>query len=255
MNLQSLPLDAQSVGVLHSRLDEDVAIYHPIGLKLKTLVENGLVDAVIVDTEDGFSQLGGWRDFLSSDLGLTERNLAQWVLDGFPEKLERNISSLADWNQTREEITLVAIPSENPQGLLKGLILSPYEGSACYRKFPSPLCKSAIHRDFIYNVSYEAIFHAYHAWGARKIGITHLSSSKFGGNYHSDLTTCQVEAMFHFCSDHSGVESFAFLDDTKGNMPLWLVNQYNSLADIGCHRPIHSKQLDYWGIRFVDLSW
>ncbi len=255
MNPQSLPLDSQYVEVLHSRLGEDVAIYHPVGFKLKTLADSGLVDAVIVDTEDGFSQLGGWRDFLSSDLGLNQRNLAQWVLDGFPENLERNISSLADWNREREEITLVAIPSENPCGSLKGLVLAPYEGSQCYRKFPSPLRKSAIHRDFIYNVAYEAISHAYHKWGARRIGITHLSSSKFSVNYQPDLTTCQVEAMFHFCADHSGMESFAFLDDTAGNMPLRLVDQYNSNTDIGCHRPIQSKRLEFWGISFIDLSW
>jgi len=255
MNLTPLPMDSQSVGVLHSRLGEDVAIYHPLGYRFETLVNNGLVDAVIVDSVDGFSQLGRWRDFLSGDLGLDQRNLAQYWLDGCPEKLERNISSLADWNCMREEVTLVAIPSGNAQGHLKGLILVPDIDSKCYCKFPSPLRKSAIHRDFIYNVTYEAISHAYHEWGARRIGITHLSRSKCNGQYEHALTMCQVEVMFHFCAEHRGMESFAFLDCTEGNIPLRLVDYYNSKADIGCHRPIKTKRLEYWGIDFIDLTW
>lgn len=238
------------VGVLRSSQGEDVVINHPVGYSLQTLATNGLVDAVIVDTEDGFSQLGGMRHFLSADLGLTERNLVKFVLDGFPDKLERNISSLADWNRARSEVTLVAIPSERRDSLLKGVILAPYERSDCYRRFAVPTYDKP-HRDFTYNVTYEAISLAYRLWNARRIGV----ASYHGGKSHRDLTTCQVEAMSHFCNAHRGMESFTFLDATKGNHPLDIVNNFNSMPDIGVHRAIKTKELEFWGISFIDLDW
>lgn len=130
--------------------------------------------------------------------------------------------------------------------------MPPHDGSECYKQYagwdygrPKP------HRDFIYNVTYEAIAHAYKNWGARRIGITHLSRNK----YHRDLTTCQVEAMAHFCSDHKGMESFTFLDDFKGNQPLEIVKQFNKIQDIGIHRSIITKSIKFWGIDVVYLEW
>lgn len=250
-----LILDAESVCVLHTRLGERVIINHPLGYRFETLAESGVLDCVIVDTEDGFSQLGGMRSFLSRDLGLIERNLVKYVLDGFPSNLERNISSLADWNRARKpEVTLVAIPSGRQGSYLRGLILAPYEGSECYKQFSVPTYWR-IHRDFMYNVTYEAIAYAYTHWGARRIGITHFSRGKFGGEYRWDLTTCQVEAMAHFCAEHKGVESFSFIDQTKGNMPLEIVKEFNEKIEIGIHRPIVTTSVQLWGIDFVDLEW
>lgn len=248
-------LEPKSVGVFHSRLDEDIIINHPVGYKPQTLAEKGFVDAVIVDTEDGFSQLGMMRRFLSADLGLAEKDLVKWVLNGFPDNLEKSISSLADWNRARTpEVTLVAIPSHRPGSHLKGLILSPYESSECYKQFAVPMYGRP-HRDFMYNVTYEAISYAYRAWNARRIGITHFSRSKCAGKYHRDLTTCQVEAMMHFCNEHKGIESFTFLDGNEGNHPLGILAEFNNLPDIGIHRKIRTKELEFWGINFVDLDW
>lgn len=252
-----LILESKSVGVLQSRLGENIIINHPVGYRLQTLAGRGLVDCVIMDTEDGFSQLGMERQFLSNDLGLIERNLVKYVLDGFPETLEKNISSLADWNRFRNpEVTLVAIPSERQDGNLRGLLLAPYDGSECYKQYagwdygwPRP------HRDFMYNVTYEAIAHAYKNWGARRIGITHFSRCKFGGKHHRDLTTCQVEAMVHFCSNHKGMESFTFLDPYEGNQPLEIVKEFNELQDIGIHRSIITNSIQLWDIDFVNLKW
>lgn len=255
MKTEHLILDAASVGVLRSHQGQAIVVNHPVGYSLRTLAERGLVDCVIVDTEDGFSQLGGMRHFLSRDLGLAERNLVKYVLDGFPEELERNISSLADWNRGRTpEVTLVAIPSERQGSHLRGLILAPYVGSECYKQFSAPSYWRT-YRDFMYNVTYEAIAYAYSSWGARRIGITHFSRDKFNGQYHLDLTTCQVEAMVHFCADHKGVESFTFLDDAKGNRPLEIVKTFNERKEIGVHRPIITKSVQLWGIDFVDLEW
>lgn len=265
-----LVLEAKSVGVLQTCLGESIIINHPVGYLLQTLVQRGLVDCVIVDTEDGFSQLGMMRHFLSKELGLKERNLVKWVLDGFSEDMEKNISSLADWNRSRTpEVTLVAIPSERPSSRLKGLILSPYEGSECYKKYSAPEYFMT-HRDFMYNVTYEAISYAYKIWGARRIGITHFSRSKYGlsscskhgvwrpinqEKYRRDLTTCQIEAMTHFCNVHKGMECFTFLDDSKGNHPLEIVKEFNEIQDIGVHRTINTKTIKFLGIDFVDLDW
>ncbi len=248
-------LPPEHIGVLRSRLGEDIVINHSIGYRIETLVDRDLVDVVIADTEDGFSQLGQMRQFLAADLGLDEMNVAKWALDGFPEKLERNISSLADWNRSRSpEVTLVAIPSENRDGHLKGLLLSPYDGSECYKHFSGPdYCLT--HRDFMYNVTYEAISIAYRAWGAKRIGLTHLSRSKYQGMYRRDVTTCQVEAIAHFCGEHQGIESFTFIDDIEGNSPLAIVQDFNTPRDIGVHRPIQVKELVFWGLTFVDLNW
>lgn len=246
-------LESGNVGVLRSRL-EDVIVNHAIGYRLETLAGAGLIDAVIVDTEDGFSQLGSMRTFLSTDLGLHERNVARWALNGFPEKLERSIASLSDWNRARDpEVTLVAIPSERRGSLLRGAILAPYDGSACYTHFATPEYDRP-HHDFMYNVTYEAIAYAYRVWNARRIGITHLSRAKYAGKYHRDVTTCQIEAMVHFCGEHRGMESFTFLDDSVGNVPLELVKEFNERTDIGAHRPSRISELEFWGLTFVDLD-
>ncbi|MCX7140804.1 MAG: hypothetical protein NT123_06845, partial [Proteobacteria bacterium] len=108
---------------------------------------------------------------------------------------------------------------------------------------------------FMYNVTYEAIAHAYTKWGARRIGITHFSRSKYGGKYRNDVTTCQVEAIGHFCTEHSGVECLTFVDDSEGNCPLEIVKGFNSLPDPGFHRTISTKVIELWGIDFIDLDW
>lgn len=260
MESPPLVLEARRVGVLRSRLDESIVIYHPVGYRPQTLAEMGLIDCIIVETEDGFSQLGMMRYFLSQDLGLNERNLAQHALDGFPDTLERDISSLADWNRfNNPEVTLIAIPSERQHSHLKGVILAPYDGSECYRQYGWDYGTPRPHRDFIYNVTYEAIAHAYNKWGCKRIGITQFSRRKnrhdMTGMYHRDLTTCQVEAMAHFCNDHRGMESFTFLDDCEGNQPLAIAREFSELSNIGTHRQIVTKQIQFWGIDFVRLEW
>lgn len=251
MEADYLIQDPKNVGVLHSQSGESIVINHAVGYRIQTLVDKGVVDAVIMETEDGFSKLGMMRRYLSAELGLNERNLGRWVLDGFPDKLEKNISSLADWNRARApEITLVGIPSQRSGSFLKGLILSPYTGSECYKNYAWE--DGRPHRDFMYNVTYEAISLAYRAWNARRIGISHFTRLN---KFHRDITTCQVEAMGHFCCDHKGMESFTFLDDIHGNRPLDIVAEFNEMPDIGVHRTIRTKEIDLWGINFIDLDW
>lgn len=245
-------LEAKRVRVLHSKLGDQVIINHPIGYRLEMLAKAGFIDAVIVDTEDGFSQLGMMRRFLANDLGLEERDLAKWALDGFPENLERNIASLADWNRGRfPQVTLVAIPSQRPESLLKGMILSPYDDSKCFESYKYPRRKI---REFIYNCTYEAIDYAYSKWNAKHIGITHFARSKYKDVYQKNITTFQIEAMVHFCNEHKGIESFTFLDDSEGNHPLEIVESFNLMNDVGIHHPIQTEITELWGIDFVDLD-
>ena len=149
---------------------------------------------------------------------------------------------------------MVAIPSEREGSHIKGLILSPYDGSICYKRFSTPHYWRT-YRDFMYNVTYEAISHAYMKWGAKRIGITHFSRSKYKGEYRYDVTRCQIEAIGHFCNEHIGMESFTFVDDHKGNEPLVLVKEFNEQPETGMHRAISTKSIEFWGLDFIDLEW
>jgi len=82
-------LGSNDLAAIKTGLGEDVIIYHMPRYNLQALAEQGIVDAIIVDSEDGFSQLGQMRGFLSTDLGIPERNLVKYVLDGFPSILEK----------------------------------------------------------------------------------------------------------------------------------------------------------------------
>ncbi len=262
MSSNQFQLNPKDTGVLHSCTGENIVINHvteSVGYSgprsVKNLAELGLFDAIIVESEDGFSQLGQMRRFVSADLGLEERNLVRWALDGMSDKLERNISSLADWNRAREtEVTLVAIPSARAGSCLKGIILCPYDGSDCYLQYANG-CYGKPYRDFIYNVTYEAIAHAYKTFGARRIAVTHFARYKYQHKYQRDLTTCQVEAMVHFCNLHRDMHSFTFLDEHPGNQPLQIVQEFNAMTDVGIHRGINTRRVIFAGISFVDLDW
>lgn len=246
-------LTPEQVGVIRSPCGRDVVVNHVERSRVEYLVDAGLVDCLIVECEDGFSDLGMMREFVSAELGIGRRDLVKHALDGFPPALEKNIASLADWNRARtDEVTLIAIPPDRADSRLKGLILSPYDGSKVYSKF-SYLGYYA-HRDFMYAVTYESLRHAYERWGARRILVTHFARSKYRPIYDRDVTTCQVEAMFHFAATHPEIESFTFFDGFLGNRPLDIVKRFNRLRDIGVHRPIKTKELEFWGMSFVELD-
>jgi hypothetical protein len=251
--------DAMQVGVLRSRLGEHVVINQSVGQKAETLAKRGVIDCIVVESEDGFSQLGMMTKFLSQDLGLNQQNVAQYALAGFPDTLEKNISSLAGWNRfNNRQVTLVAIPSERQESLLKGLILVPHDFSESYQKYagwdygtPRP------YRDFFYNITYEAISYASQKWNCKRIGVTHFYRRRKYSTikpYHRDLTTCQVEAMAHFCNDHKGIENFTFVDERGGNQSLEIVAEFNELSDVGVHRPIVTTSTQQWGIDFMNLN-
>ncbi len=244
-----LILPSENVTSIRMSGGGDVVINHLFGRRIETLVQEGFVDALIVDSEDGFSQLGDMRKFLSEELGLPERNLIKHVMDGFPEDFDLNISSLADWNRRNTDVTLVAIPSKRSDSKLKGIVMAPYEGSKCYKQFAFPEY-SRPYRDFFYNVSYEAISYVFNKWGAKNIGLTHLARMRI----HEDVTTCQIEAICHFCDDHTGIESFTFTDIFDGNVPIKIAKEFNGKNDRGQHRAIATELHSKLGCEFITIN-
>jgi hypothetical protein len=160
---------------------------------LEVLVHNGRVDTYIVAAEDGFSPLGRNMDFLSNDLGVPRSELAR----------------LASWVRNEcQSVALIAVPSRNPAGSLRGVILAASETSNSYAAFAEPMFGKP-YRDFYYNVTYEAIAFAAKHWNASSIAISHLSAS---GRFDADIAKCNAEALTHFCRDiPSAVEFFVFL--------------------------------------------
>jgi hypothetical protein len=51
------------------------------------------------------------------------------------------------------------------------------------------------------------------------------------------------------------MESFTFLDDTAGNIPLAILKEFTELPNLGTHKPIQTEKLEFWGIAFIDLDW
>lgn len=242
-------LTSENVTSIRMLTGDDIVINYFYNYRIETLVEQGLIDTIVVDSEDGFSQLGEMREFLSKELGLPKRNLIKHVMDGFPEDFEFNISSLADWNRRNPDITLLAIPSQRPDSRLKGIMISPYEGSECYKKFANPEY-SKPYRDFFYNVSYEAISYVFNIWGAKKIGLTHLARMRI----HPDVTACQIEALCHFCDTCRGIESFSFTDIFDRNTPITIAKNFNRIKERGAHREVRTEIETKIGCEFIKIN-
>jgi hypothetical protein len=138
------------------------------------LVRRGEADVAIVSTEEGFSPLGGSRNFFERELGIS---------------YDEEIRPLADWNRNvNEKVTLIAFPSRVSTSSLKGLILVPGENCKSYFAYSSPYGRKP-HRDYYYNTMFESISQACRVWGGKMIAISHLSSC---GKFHEDMLTCQV---------------------------------------------------------------
>jgi hypothetical protein len=139
MNFENNDYNDYKSGVLKNRFGESIRISHFYEGSFEEEVSAGRVDVLLIEPEDGFSLLGGMREYLSTKLALERRNLAKWILEGMKADFEINISSLADWARfTDPDVTLIGIPSRNLASSLKGLILIPYEGSLCYKRFAQP---------------------------------------------------------------------------------------------------------------------
>jgi hypothetical protein len=258
MNFRQIPAPPHSKksGVLANRFGDSILICHVCRQGLDELVLNGRVDSLLIEPEDGFSLLGGAREFLSNELGIGKRDLVKWVVDSMAPDFEPNISSLAEWaRDTDPDITLVGVQSRKPRSQLKGLVLVPYEGSLCYRQFAQPQYGKP-YRDFFYNVTYEAMYYAYSILGARRFAISHLSCTKYlREGYRMDITRSQIDAIVHFCNQYQGVKEITFWDDGEGNHPVEALTCMRPGEFAGFHKDIQRSYEQHIGIDFISLYW
>jgi hypothetical protein len=232
-----------------------VPITHFVNHSIEKLIEEHNIDVLLIEPEDGFSQLGNARTFLTQDLGLEDRNLVRWTLNGMKPDFEPSISSLSDWARyTDPDVTLIAIRSNRAFSKLKGLILVPYADSLCYKQFAEGEFARP-YRDFFYNVTYEALFYASHIWQAKRPAIAHLSREKYRDIYQQDITTCQVEASLHICNEFKGIEEITFWDCTEGNDVSYSVEYLEKEEQILRHKKIKVSIQKKEKIDFVELDW
>ena len=205
--------------------------------RLEPLVRERAVYAYIVATEDGFSPLGANLPFLSADLGVP---IAE-------------IKHLANWNHFENtRVTLVAIPSRQKGGQLRGVILAASETSKCYQQLATPLYGRP-YRDFYYNVTYEAVVYASVTWDAHRLAISHLSGS---GRFHEDIATCNAEALAHFCDAHTHpMDSFVFLGCCISPSHLEGITRLNIEGKTSTHRPISKEIETQNGHVRIHLDW
>ena len=204
---------------------------------LEPLAREGLVDAYIVATEEGFSPLGQATRFIASDLGISSRE----------------IKNIADWNRFKNpRVTLVAIPAQREHAQFRGVILVPSETSKCYKRFASPLY-GLPHRDFYYNVTYEAIAYASQVWSTRRLAISHLSGCN---RFHESIATCNAEALAHYTDAYRNtIESFTFLGCCMSEHHFAGIAKLNAEGQTGKHRPIIIEEKNHESHTLVHLSW
>ena len=225
------------IATLRSASGEDTHIWHAPEADLRTLAADHRVDVAVMSTEHGFSPLGAASEYVSE------------ALDVPYDEIKR----LADWNRfENEQVTLVAVRSRRKDGALKGLILAPGETALCYSKFATPIYGRP-HRDFYYNVTYEAIAYAAGRWAARLVGISHLSAS---GRFHQDIALCTAEATVHV-DGGSGchVESLVFFGCCINEASLQALSLLNAQARGSVHRPIATVIEPNGQVDVIHLSW
>lgn len=228
---------------------------HFVDTHIEKLLDAHSTDVLLIEPEDGFSQLGSARTFLTHDLGVEDRNLMRWALEGMKSDFKPSIASLADWGRSTDpDVTLIAIPSNRKDSKLKGLILVPYADSLCYRQFAQGE-HAKPYRDFFYNVTYEALYYACNIWKAKRPAIAHLSREKYGGRYKPDITTCQVEASMHIGKEFKGIEEITFWDCTEGNPFQKSVALLSKFEQKFVHKKINVSIQKRGKIDFVELDW
>lgn len=228
------------LATLQSKHGHQAVLGYDFHAYFKELAERGEADACIISTEEGFSPLGGSRDFLSRDLGIP---------------YEEEIKRLANWNRfENERITLVALASRRSGSRLRGIILAPGETARCYEQLPGSARCHRPCRDFYYNVSYEAFAYACRVWGARKLAISHLSGC---GSYHEDIATCHAAALAHYCDDHPEAvpDSFAFCGCCIRVEHLDGIRRLNAEGNKTSHRSISVTVEGQGDAKLIHLSW
>jgi hypothetical protein len=225
-----------TIAVLESRSGTRTEVLFDPG-RLEPLARRGAVDAYIVATEDGFSPLGANLQYLSSDLNIPIGE----------------IKDLANWNRFENpQVSLVALRSRREASALRGVVRAASETSESYKRFATPTYGRP-HRDFYYNVTYEAIAYASEAWGARQLAVSHLSGS---GRFHEDIATCNAEALAHYGDEHpTALDSFTFLGCCIATQHLAGISRLNIEGRTGKHRSVPKRFDEQAGHVLVHLEW
>ena len=177
---------------INSKSNKKINIQYEFERSIQDLCKSGVIDALIMSSEDGFSPLGSCREFVAKDLGIEASN----------------ISRLANWSRfENKDVSFISIPSQRKDSKLRGIILAPGETCECYKKFATPRYGKP-YRDFYNNVSYECILEAAIKFNAKNIGMTHLSASN---NFHRDIATCTMEALIHLANGNDKIEINSFI--------------------------------------------
>lgn len=249
-----------SHGLLYNQFNEEIIVLQRVYSAFKDLVDEIQVDVLLIEPEDGYSMLGGSRNYLSNELGLSERSRLHRLTkdDYMPAEIVKdmqNIPRLAYMSCIHPEVTIIGVPSRKNESLVKGLVLVPYEGSYSYKRFAKARFNRP-YRDFFYNVTYESLHYAYHCLGARSFAITQLIACKYGREpRYADITLCQVEAILHFCNQHKGIRTIAFWDFDDRSCPLNEINYILETEKKLYHREISRIREKRFGFDFITLEW
>lgn len=206
---------------------------------LRGLAKQRPAHAFICSTESGFAPLGAERTFLSDALG------SAWA----------DVSSLANWNRfDNEEVSLVLVPSRNPDSDFRGLILAASERCRSYARYAEPE-RGPVYRDFFYNVTYEAIAVACQRWGATRLAISHLTGCVTEPR-DADALACNLEALAHYCDDHddANIEYLSYVGCCVQPKNFWPLPELTRRFG-GTHRPIQAISRMHEGYEVLDLKW
>ncbi len=212
-------------------------VFSAFGASVASLLEDGDIDGAIVSNATGYSPLGAEGRYLAEQLGCTRNDLID----------------LGYATAETSSVSLVGIQNKK-NTRFKGLILAPGNNCTSYQPFVTSVLYSKPYRDFYYNVAYESIAFACLRLGARRIAISHLSSS---GTFKNEMAICQVEALRHFCKEHPNhtpthliyygccMESSHFSD-------LWLLDDEEGMTT---HRPIRTVERTEGIATWLTLNW
>jgi hypothetical protein len=206
---------------------------------LRGLAEHRPAQAFICSTEEGFAPIHSEKGFLLDALGVP------W----------QDIRTLANWNRfENENVSLVIVPSRNPNSSLRGLILAAAERCRSYERFAEPEI-GLICREFFYNVTYEAISIAYRRWGATRLAISHLTGCVRKPR-DTEALACNFEAIAHYCDDHAeaNIEYLSYVGCCIAPKNFEGVSEL--VGHFGkAHHPINVTSRLHDGYEVLDLHW
>jgi len=204
------------------------------------LARMGVVDALILPSVDGFTALNQALPFLAEDLGIPQEEILHW----------------ANWNRfDNERATLVALPSRQPGSRLRGAVLASGELTRGYARHATPYWGRA-YWDFFYNVTYESLNHAIHAWNARRPGLCLLTARR---TLEPHVAMCQLEAVAHLSDASAGpaLDEITFISNQFEEAEEILSTYYPADEDQGSstHRPIHVEIEARDAVTLLHLDW